>query len=147
MAYSSTEKILRDQGIRCTRPRIAIYECLASIEGHPTAEDLHSIVCDRYEHVSLATIYNTLTVFEETGLCRKISSSAGSRFCSADSQGIHVQLRIAGQDELVDLPLEYSKLFEGLLDEGLLEQLGRSLGMDINGLQVELLAHQHDDQA
>lgn len=59
---------IREAGGRFTAQRRLIVELLEGAESHLDAERLYHLARDRDESVSLATVYRTLHVLEETGL-------------------------------------------------------------------------------
>ncbi|MBS0267943.1 MAG: transcriptional repressor, partial [Proteobacteria bacterium] len=73
-ARPTTTEILRKSGLRPTRQRMTLGRLL--FEGgdrHVTAEQLHAEVAGLGEHVSLATVYNTLHQFKRAGLLRELA--------------------------------------------------------------------------
>lgn len=61
-------QILQIQGGRMTEQRRLILETLASLESHPSAEELHIIVQEQYPDIHLSTVYRTLRWLEQEGL-------------------------------------------------------------------------------
>lgn len=61
-------QILQIQGGRMTEQRRLILETLESLESHPSAEELHTIVQEQYPEIHLSTIYRTLRWLEHEGL-------------------------------------------------------------------------------
>jgi Fur family peroxide stress response transcriptional regulator len=68
---------LRDHGLRATGPRLAILETLGDDRSHPTPEQIHTSVRDRYPTLSLSTVYQTLEAFLGAGLCRRVTTRDG----------------------------------------------------------------------
>ena len=65
---------LRAAGLRPTRQRALLASLLfAGDDRHVTAESLHAEAETAGEHVSLATVYNTLHQFTEAGLLRQVT--------------------------------------------------------------------------
>lgn len=60
---------LKQAGLKLTAQRRAICEALASMEGkeHPTVQQLYDAALTHSDGVSLATVYNTLTVLKDQG--------------------------------------------------------------------------------
>ena len=61
---------LRARGHRVTRPRRAVWEALLEVRGHVTVDELTATVRRRGDDVDLASVYRTLSLFEELGLAR-----------------------------------------------------------------------------
>lgn len=55
-------------GGRRTASRQAIVEAIAASEGHVTAEEIASLVQERFPSVNLSTVYRTLEVLERLGV-------------------------------------------------------------------------------
>jgi Fe2+ or Zn2+ uptake regulation protein len=71
---------LRAAGLRLTPQRLAIVQCLADDETHPTAQDLYERLHGRFPTMSVATVYNTLSALGSIGSCRELDMGGPSRF-------------------------------------------------------------------
>ena len=81
---------LRQAGLRPTRQRIALARCLfAGGDRHVTAERLHSEALADEAGVSLATVYNTLRLFEKAGLLCALVVDAGRSFFDTNTAHHH----------------------------------------------------------
>lgn len=79
--FSQTLRRLKDAGLRPTRQRLALGKLLFdSGDRHVTAEQLHDEAASRGIKVSLATVYNTLNQFTDTGLLREVVVSPGRSY-------------------------------------------------------------------
>lgn len=56
-----------------TRQRNAVLRAVNGYCGHPTAEDVYSIVRKNFPNVGLGTVYRNLNILSENGVIRKIS--------------------------------------------------------------------------
>jgi Fur family transcriptional regulator, stress-responsive regulator len=72
----SPEILLRDHGLRVTRPRIAVLEVLAE-GGHFEVDEIANRVRSRLETVSMQAVYDVLGALARVGLARRIEP-AGS---------------------------------------------------------------------
>jgi len=70
--------LLKRSGLTVTPQRAAILEVLLQEPGHPSPEWIYRWVTERFPHLSLATVYNTLDRFEEVGLVRKVNALFGA---------------------------------------------------------------------
>lgn len=68
---------LRANGIRPSPQRIAIAEHVLSATNHPSAEEVFDTVRGSLPSVSRATIYNTLNLFADHGLIKKLNLAEG----------------------------------------------------------------------
>ena len=79
--HKRLELKIRNAGLRPTRQRLALAELLfASGNRHFTAEILHSEALDAGVKISLATIYNNLHQFTDTGLLREVVVDASKSY-------------------------------------------------------------------
>ena len=123
-------------GLRLTRQREAVYSALCASDTHPTAEEIHRRVLDEGT-ISLATVYNTLQVLCEAGVCRKLATTDGSCRYDGGSHD-HAHLCVVDTGELLDLPLDISdELLEGLSPH-LLRRAADEMGVEIEQISVVL---------
>lgn len=64
---------LRDSKVRLTPQRIAILEYLASVESHPTADEIYRHIYDKSPNISVATVYNNLKMLSEQGIIQEMT--------------------------------------------------------------------------
>jgi Fur family transcriptional regulator, ferric uptake regulator len=62
------EKLCVDKGMRMTEQRRVIARVLSHAEDHPDVEELHRRAHDIDPHISIATVYRTVRLFEESGI-------------------------------------------------------------------------------
>ena len=93
---------LRDQGLQVTAQRIAVMEALAG-NPHATAEDITETVRNKLGSISRQAVYDTLGVFVEKNLLRRIQP-AGSVARYEDRVGDnHHPLVCRGCDLMYDI--------------------------------------------
>ncbi|MBU2580384.1 MAG: transcriptional repressor [Alphaproteobacteria bacterium] len=98
------EKLLRDAGLRPTRQRMALGGLLfAGEDRHITAELLHAEVTREGEHVSLATVYNTLHQFRSVGLLRELAIDSNKTYFDTNTSN-HNHYLIEPDGDLMDIP-------------------------------------------
>ena len=145
-ASSSVRSIFADNSIRCTRPRLLIYQALCSTDSHPTAEELHTTVRQTEHGISLATIYNTLELLVDHGLARRIANrcqgSGPSRYDADQSPHLHLVLN---NGTVLDAPKKLSQQLIEAIPKDLMKKLAKHAGVD--ALKIEIVedspAHQH----
>jgi Fur family transcriptional regulator, ferric uptake regulator len=64
---TTTDRALRDAGLRATRQRLTVLESLRGRPGAVTAQELHMQLRQAGEPVGLTTVYRTLTALAEAG--------------------------------------------------------------------------------
>lgn len=62
LTIDSARMILRSEGIRLTPQRLMIVDVLIGRQDHPTVEQIYDIVRIEYPAISLATVYNTVSM-------------------------------------------------------------------------------------
>jgi Fur family iron response transcriptional regulator len=96
--------MLRQAGLRPTRQRMALGRLLFdSGDRHVTAEQLHAEVAALGEHVSLATVYNTLHQFKRAGLVRELAIEGSKAYFDTNTSN-HNHFLLENTGELMDIP-------------------------------------------
>ena len=108
--YASALERLRNASLRPTRQRLALAKLLfENGNRHVTAEDLHSEARGTGVSVSLATVYNTLHQFTQTGLLREVVVEPGRAYFDTNTtQHSHFFYEKSGR--LLDIPAEAIKI-------------------------------------
>ncbi len=65
-------------GLAATHQRQVIYEAVVAAHGHYSPETIYAEVRRRTPSISLATVYNNLRLFVDTGLLREVSPHAST---------------------------------------------------------------------
>jgi hypothetical protein len=104
---------------------MAVYELLCRCASHPTAEELFRLVKPTLDTLSLATVYNTLETLTRAGLV-KLSP--------------HVHLRFRDTSSIDDVPPWLSDELLRQFPKTLLQQVGTMLGVEIDGVNIQLVA-------
>jgi Fur family peroxide stress response transcriptional regulator len=73
-----TAEALQSKGFRLTPHREAVHAYLASVDHHPTAEEVYLAVKGQGSRLSLATVYNALEALVAAGLASKLAFGDGS---------------------------------------------------------------------
>jgi len=88
--YSHALDRLRGVGLRPTRQRLALARLLFDNgDRHISAEQLHTEALSSNIRVSLATVYNTLHQFTESGLLREIVVESGRSYFDTNVSDHH----------------------------------------------------------
>jgi Fur family iron response transcriptional regulator len=94
--------ILESHGIRPTSQRLRVAGILLTAPRHMTAEQILSALRQGTEHVSKATVYNTLNLFVAQGLAREIH--ADPQRCVYDStMAPHHHFQNVDTGEMIDI--------------------------------------------
>ncbi len=71
---------LRRRGIRVTAQRLAVAEAVVGTHEHLTAQEIFERVRERFPHITIGTIYNTLEVLTATGIIQPLPFPRGTRY-------------------------------------------------------------------
>lgn len=93
--------LLKKRGLRITAQRVLILKTIASLGGHPSAEDIHR----ELPYMSLPTIYSNLKLFVKLGILKELShGDAKSKYELFTSQHYHVICKSCGKIADLDYP-------------------------------------------
>lgn len=82
-----------------------VIDALRELGGHPTAREVHGRIRERYEGVSIATVYSNLKSLAEEKAVRILSLAGHSdRFDSNPGEHYHIRCHRCGS--ICDLPAE-----------------------------------------
>ena len=74
---NSIEKKCQDKGVRLTDQRRVIAEVMSATKDHPDVDELHKRVSEIDKKISIATVYRTVKLFEESGILEKHDFKGG----------------------------------------------------------------------
>lgn len=112
-----------------TPQRHAILEYLLDSMNHPTADDIYKALEDRFPSMSVATVYNNLRVFIDSGLVRELTyGDDSSRFDSDMSNHYHAICEQCG----VIVDFDYPPLHE------VENAAARETGFQVRGHRLEV---------
>lgn len=118
------------KGLRMTGQRRTIADVLESSDDHPDVEELYSRASAADPRISLATVYRTVKLFEESGILDKVEFGDG-RARYEDAERDH-------HDHLIDLHSGEVIEFVDSEIEALQEKIARKLGYRLKGHKLEL---------
>jgi Fur family ferric uptake transcriptional regulator len=118
------------QGLRLTEQRRTIATVLEEADDHPDVEELYARASAIDPRISLATVYRTVKLFEESGILEKLDFRDGrARYEDADREH---------HDHLIDLHSGEVIEFVDEEIEALQEKIARKLGYELKGHRMEL---------
>lgn len=89
---------LKTTGVRMTPQRHAILSFLLDSMTHPTADDIYKSLESKFPNMSVATVYNNLKVFIESGLVRELTyGDSSSRFDADMTDHYHAVCELCGK--------------------------------------------------
>jgi Fur family transcriptional regulator, ferric uptake regulator len=124
------EKLCTDKGMRMTDQRRVIARVLSAAKDHPDVEELHRRAVAIDAHISIATVYRTVRLFEEAGIIQRHDFQDGrSRYEEAPTEH---------HDHLIDVKTGQVVEFMDDEIEQLQEAIARRLGYRLVGHKLEL---------
>ena len=78
MSHPSPAEALREHGIQPSAQRVAVAEYVLRTKEHPSADVVWKRVREQFPWISRATVYNTLNLFVEKGLLRRLTFAEDS---------------------------------------------------------------------
>lgn len=70
--------LLREAGLRVTRPRILVLDLLRSTPGHHSADGIVALLAENSTPLPRASVYNVVTALVDCGLVTMVSVGPGS---------------------------------------------------------------------
>jgi Fur family ferric uptake transcriptional regulator len=118
------------RGLRLTEQRRTIAQVLEASDDHPDVEELHRRAAAADPRISLATVYRTVKLFEESGILDRVEFGDGrSRY--EDATRDH-------HDHLIDLNTGQVIEFVDPEIEALQNRIAERLGYQLKGHRLEL---------
>lgn len=71
------KNILKENGLKSTIQRTAIFDILTKSRRHLSADEIFREVTEKYPGLSLSTVYNTLELFVKNQIVCKVTSDTG----------------------------------------------------------------------
>ena len=103
------EQVCADKGLRITEQRRVIAKVLGESEDHPDVETLHGRASAVDPHISIATVYRTVRLFEEAGILERHDFGDGRSRYEAAPETHHdhlIDVESGNVIEFVDEELE-----------------------------------------
>ena len=118
------------KGLRLTEQRKLIAQVLEEASDHPDVEELHARAVALDPNISIATVYRTVKLFEESGILERHEFGDG-RARYEDAEREH-------HDHLIDMQTGEVIEFVDPEIEALQERIAARLGYDLKGHRLEL---------
>lgn len=128
---SRIEEICVEKGLKMTEQRRVIAQILSDAHDHPDVEEVYRRASEVDQKISLATVYRTLRLFEDSGIIQSHDFGGGrARYEASDDDTHH--------DHLIDV--ESGKVIEFYDEEleALQDRIAKRLGYRIVDHKLEL---------
>ncbi len=131
------ERLCADKGLRMTEQRRVVARVLSSASDHPDVEELHRRCCALDPHISIATVYRTVRLFEESGIL--------TRHDFRDGRSRYEEAGETHHDHLIDMKSGRVIEFVDEEIEALQRAVAKRLGYDLVDHRLELYAVPADE--
>ena len=135
----TVEKLCAQKGMRMTDQRRVVARVLSEAKDHPDVEELHRRAAAIDPHISIATVYRTVRLFEEAGIIQ--------RHDFQDGRSRYEQATAEHHDHLIDMKSGAVIEFVDPEIEKLQEAIARRLGYRLVGHRLELYGTPIDDSS
>lgn len=126
------ERRCLDRGLPMSRQRRLIIQALSDARGHLSAAELHWRVTALDPDISLATVYRTLTIFEEEGILKRLDFGDRTMRYEEAAKEPH--------DHLLDLTDGSVVEFQAPEVARLLAEVAGRLGYRLDGYRLDVFA-------
>ncbi len=126
---SNLEQNCIDAGLKMTAPRRVILQVLGQAGDHPSVDDVYARAKEIDSSMSIATVYRTLSLFDEMGFVTRHEFQEGRSRYEVSSDHHH---------HLVDLETGKVIEFKDEEIEKLKTKIARDLGYDLVECRLEL---------
>ena len=136
-ALERLEKLCIEKGMRMTEQRRVIARVLSVASDHPDVEELHRRAHAVDPHISIATVYRTVRLFEESGILTRHDFQGGRSRYEEASEMHH--------DHLIDMKSGAVVEFMDEEIEALQKAIAKRLGYRLVDHRLELYGVPADD--
>lgn len=131
------EKLCVEKGMRMTEQRRVIARVVAASDDHPDVEELHRRAVAIDPHISIATVYRTVRLFEEAGILE--------RHDFRDGRSRYEEVPDTHHDHLIDMKTGKVIEFVEPEIERLQHEIAKKLGYKLVDHRLELYGVPLDD--
>jgi Fur family transcriptional regulator, ferric uptake regulator len=131
------EALCVSKGLRMTEQRRVIARVLSEARDHPDVEELHRRAAAIDKGISIATVYRTVRLFEESGILE--------RHDFRDGRSRYEEAGIEHHDHLIDMKSGIVLEFVDIEIERLQSEIARRLGYKLIDHRMELYCVPLDD--
>jgi Fur family ferric uptake transcriptional regulator len=129
---SRLEQLCLDKGLKMTDQRRVIARVLSDSEDHPDVEQVYRRAVEIDPHISIATVYRTVRLFEEANIL--------ARHDFGDGRARYEEMPTPHHDHLIDIQSGRVIEFRNDEIEKLQHFVAEQLGYDLVGHRLELYA-------
>jgi Fur family ferric uptake transcriptional regulator len=127
---SRIERLCIERGLKMTGQRRVVARVLSDAGDHPDVEELYRRASALDQHISIATVYRTVRLFEEQGILERRDFGGGRARYEPSEDGPHYHLIDVETGKVVE--------FQDPEHERLMHAIANRLGFDLVSLRLEL---------
>ena len=127
---SRIERLCIERGLKMTGQRRVVARVLSDAGDHPDVEELYRRASALDQHISIATVYRTVRLFEEQGILERRDFGGGRARYEPSEDGPHYHLIDVETGKVIE--------FQDPEHERLMHAIAARLGFDVVSLRLEL---------
>ncbi len=133
---SRIERLCIERGLKMTGQRRVIARVLSEAADHPDVEELYRRASALDQHISIATVYRTVRLFEEQGILERRDFGGGRARYEPTEDGQHYHL----------IDIETGKVieFQDPEHERLMHSIAARLGFSVVSLRLDVFGRRLD---
>ena len=136
---SRIERLCIERGLKMTGQRRVVARVLSEAGDHPDVEELYRRASALDQHISIATVYRTVRLFEEQGILERRDFGGGRARYEPTEDGPHYHLIDVETGKVIE--------FQDAEHERLMQTIAARLGFDLVSLRLELFGRRSQGQA
>jgi Fur family ferric uptake transcriptional regulator len=136
---SRIERLCIERGLKMTGQRRVVARVLSEAGDHPDVEELYRRASALDQHISIATVYRTVRLFEEQGILERRDFCGGRARYEPTEDGPHYHLIDIATGKVIE--------FQDPEHERLVHAMAARLGFDVVSVRLELFGRRRDGSA
>jgi len=136
---SRIERLCIERGLKMTGQRRVVARVLSEAGDHPDVEELYRRASALDQHISIATVYRTVRLFEEQGILERRDFGGGRARYEPSEDGPHYHLIDVETGKVIE--------FQDPEHERLMHMIAARLGFDVVSLRLELFGRRRGSPA
>jgi Fur family transcriptional regulator, ferric uptake regulator len=136
---SRIERLCIERGLKMTGQRRVVARVLSDAGDHPDVEELYRRASALDQHISIATVYRTVRLFEEQGILERRDFGGGRARYEPSEDGPHYHLIDVETGKVIE--------FQDPEHERLMHAIAARLGFDVVSLRLELFGRRRGSVA
>jgi Fur family ferric uptake transcriptional regulator len=133
------ERLCIERGLKMTGQRRVVARVLSDAGDHPDVEELYRRASALDQHISIATVYRTVRLFEEQGILERRDFGGGRARYEPTEDGPHYHLIDIATGKVIE--------FQDPEHERLVQAMAARLGFDVVSVRLELFGRRRDGSA